>query len=199
MADYIAGHQAQEPDPDFLRPRKRQHATAHLECWNDRGLQWQEDILQNVWHDEGEQYILSACFATNYTDYGAARGTLYIGLDCRTVLAEGDTLASLLLEVASASNYQRLPLVTSGSGAAGQDFVLSQPSAAWQFATKSVAFSASTSSWGKIYTVFLTDHPTATATGTNQHLLCSLATSTPRTVNSGESLNTWMSLGISEP
>ncbi len=178
---------------------KRQHAKAHLECWNDKGMVWQEDIGQNVWHDEGEQYILSACFATNYAGYGAARGTLYIGLDCRTAIAEGDTLASLLTEPASASNYQRQALVTSGSGAAGQDFVLSQPAAAWQFASKSQVFSASTSSWGTIRAVFLTDHATATATGTNQHLLCSLATSTPRIVNSGETLNTWMSLGISEP
>jgi hypothetical protein len=45
---------------------------------------WSQENISNILHDEGEKYILSAAFATNYSGYGAAPANLYLGLDARS-------------------------------------------------------------------------------------------------------------------
>ncbi len=177
---------------------KRQHLKAHIEGWNEFGKLWEEDADENIWHDEGEMYLLSCALATALSGYGPTRTSVYIGMDARASLAEADTLADLLTEPTSANGYQRQALTTSGTGAAGQDWVISQPAAAYQAASKTVAFSCSASSWAGLKNMFLTDHATAVATASNAHLLGSLALSATRNINSGESIQINMTLGISE-
>ena len=60
----------------------------------DGKLLWSGKNLDNILHDEGEQYILSAAFATGYSGFGVAPDNLYLGLDTSTrTLAETDTLS----------------------------------------------------------------------------------------------------------
>lgn len=50
-------------------------------------LLWTNDEqIDNLLHDEGEQAILSAFFVTNYSGYGAPPANLYLGLDARVAL-----------------------------------------------------------------------------------------------------------------
>jgi len=181
------------------RARKTTHARADIRCFDAEGrLKWEEKGVQNIWHDEGELYLLSLAFATAYSGYGSPTvSNMYLGLDARGSLAEANTLASLSGEP-SGDGYSRQALSTGGTGLAGQDFVISQPAAAYQAKSKTVTFQASGGDWSAVTNVFLCTHATATTSGQGQRLLCSLALSTSRTLLDGDSLQVDMTIGISE-
>jgi len=182
--------------------RKTIHGHADVRCFDKDGkLKWEELGIHNVWHDEGEQYLLSLAFATAYSGYGSPTvATMYIGLDSRASLAEGDTLATINgIEPNVAYGYARLGCVTSGTGVAGQDFVLSQPVAAWQALTKEVTFLAAGGAWAQMKNCFLCTHLTAVTSAQGQRLIMSLALSQPRTLADGESVKVSMYVQISEP
>ncbi len=173
---------------------QRQHAKIFLQCFDRAGrLKWEERIDRNTWHDEGEQALLSAYFATNYAGYGAPPANLYLGLDARASVAEADTLASLSGEP-SGYGYARQSLATNGNGMAGQPFVISQPAAAYQVLSAVKTFTASGGNWTAVTKIFLC----TVASGTSGKLLCTLALSTSRTLLDGDSLQASMSIGISE-
>lgn len=179
--------------------RKTHHAKATVRHLDGRGnVLYQEDGILNVWHDEGELYLLSLAFATGYSLYGSPTvANMYIGLDARASLAEADTLASLSGEP-SGNGYARQAVSTAGTGAGGQDFVITQPAAAYQAKTKTVTFTASGSAWGEVKNCFLCTHLNAVSPAQGQRLLCSLTLSVPRTLQVGDSLQVDMTIGISE-
>mgnify|MGYP000927937585 CR=1 FL=1 len=145
-------------------------------------LLWKDEDLDNVLHDEGELYILSAAFATGYSGYGVAPDNLYLGLDTSTrTLGETDTL-SLVGENSQANGYERKALSTHGTGVSGQDFVLNQPSTCINDA------------WTTVTKLFLC----TVATGINGKLICSIPLSSSRTLQPGDVISAAMYIGLSE-
>lgn len=164
----------------------------HLD--KDGNIKWEAHDLDNILHDEGEQYILSAAFATGMAGYGVAPSTLYLGLDTSTrTLAEADTLVNVT-ENLEANGYTRKPLVTTGAGTSADDFYITQPSAYYQAQTKIVEWSATNANWTTVTKLFLT----TAATGTTGKLICSIALSATRTLAVGDVIKCAMYLGLSE-
>lgn len=167
---------------------------ADVRCYDKFGnLKWGELGLKNILHDEGEQALLSAYFATAMSGYGPPPANLYLGLDNRVSLAEDDTLASLDGEP-SGLGYARKPLSTAGTGLSGQDFYINQPAAYYRADSKVVTFTASGGAWVSVSKLFLC----TVLSGTAGKLISSLPLSTTRTLQDGDSLNTSMYIGMSE-
>lgn len=184
----------------LVRPRPH-IMRAESYCYDRDGkLLWHDPWTENILHDEGEQAILSAFFATAYSGYGAAPATLYIGLDNRVTLAEADTLATVAANgEPTTGGYARKPLSTSGTGVAGQPFVIAQPSTFYQVTASTVTFGpATTGGMGAVRNRFLCTHLSATASAAGQRLIASVPLSTVRTINEGDSLQTNIIIGLSE-
>lgn len=156
-------------------------------------LKWEELGIDNILHDEGEQAILSAYFATAMSGFGPPPANLYLGLDARVTLAEADTLLSLSGEP-SGLGYARKALSTAGTGLSGQDFYINQPAAYYRADSKVVTFTASGGAWVSVSKLFLC----TVLSGTAGKLISSLPLSATRTLQDGDSLNTSMYVGMSE-
>lgn len=174
--------------------------------WNVRHIDkdgkvlWEDKEVHNMFHDEGELVMVTSLFAQAYSTYGVtpiSNWAMYIGLDNRSSLAEANTLASLTGEP-SGFGYARQILACNQDGTSGKDFVITQPAAAYQAASKTVTFTASGGAWSAVQNCFLCTHPTATTSGQYTRLLCSLALSTIRTLQNGDSLQVSMNIAISE-
>lgn len=164
--------------------RKGAHFIAHVKHRNAKGeVIWEEEI-HNIFHDEGEEYLVKVAFSEELS----VPTTHYIGLDSRTTIAEADTLADLVSEP-SGNGYARQSVTTDGT-----DYTTSQDSGDWQAATKTVTFTASGGSIGPVDNCFLCD----ASTGTTGDLYCSLALSQSRTLADGESLDVSMTIKVSE-
>jgi hypothetical protein len=167
---------------------------ADVRCYDKHGkLKWEDLGLKNLLHDEGEQALLSAYFATAMTGYGAPPANLYLGLDARVSLAEADTLLSLSGEP-SGNGYARKALSTAGTGASGQDFYVNQPGTYYRADSKVVTFIASGGAWSAVTKMFLC----TVVSGTAGKLIASLALSASRTLQDGDSLNASIYIGMSE-
>lgn len=153
---------------------------------------WQEFSEFNILHDEGEQAILSAYFATALTGFGAPPANLYLGLDARAAPAEADTLASLSGEPTE-SGYERKAVSTGGTGVSGQDFYINQPGAYYRADSKEVTWTAG-ELWPEVKNLFLC----TVSTGTGGKLISSKALSTPRTLQDTDTLTASMYIGLSE-
>jgi len=154
---------------------------------------WEQISSKNILHDEGEQAILSAYFATGMSGYGAPPANLYLGLDARASLAEADTLTSLSGEPA-VGGYARKALSTAGTGVSGQDFYINQPGAYYRADSKTVTWTASGANYPAVTKIFLC----TVLSGTAGKIISSLALSTSRTVLDGDSLQASMLIGLSE-
>lgn len=154
---------------------------------------WEMESDFNILHDEGEQAILSAYFATAMSGYGAPPANLYLGLDARVTLAEADTLASLSGEP-TAGGYARKAIATGGTGVSGQDFYINQPGAYYRADSKTVTWTASGADYPAVTKIFLC----TVSSGTAGKLVSSLALSGSRTVLDGDSLQSSMQVGLSE-
>jgi hypothetical protein len=156
----------------------------------DGNLLWVDQPQLNILHDEGEQAILSAYFDTDLAGFGAPPASLYMGLDNRTALAENDTLSMGTFNELSGGGYARQAISTSTG------FTLSQPGAYYQ-ATQVANSSFGPATSGGMGTAkyrFLC----TVSTGTSGKLIASLALSTTRTINQGDTLNTNLIIGLSE-
>jgi len=161
-------------------------------------LIWEEPdgVDRNILHSTGEIAILSAFFATGMTNYGAPPANLYIGLDTRSSLDEGNTLASLV--ELSKSGYERKALSSAGTGASGQDFYINKPATYYRADSKVVEWTAG-ENWGTaVKNIFLCTDATATSDDAGKHLICSLALSAERTLLSGDKLDGSIYIGLSE-
>jgi len=167
---------------------------ADVRCFDKYGrLKWQDLGLDNILHDEGEQAILSAYFATAMSGFGPPPASLYLGLDNRGSLAEADTLTSLSGEPV-ALGYARKALSSAGTGLSGQDFYINQPVAYYRADSKVVTFTATGGAWVAVSKLFLC----TVLSGTAGKLISSLALSATRTLQDGDSLNASMYVGLSE-
>jgi hypothetical protein len=164
--------------------RKGVHVIAHVRHRNRDGEVIWEETIHNIFHDEGEEYLVKVAFSEELS----VPATHYIGLDARTTLAEADTLSSLAGEP-SGNGYARQAVNTDNT-----DYTASQESGDWQAATKIVTFAASGGSIGPVDNCFLCD----AASGTTGDLYCSLALSQERTLGDGEELDVSMTIKVSE-
>ena len=194
------------PKAELWTPGKRRgHLRADVRFYHaGESEPFREDLgLTNVWHDEGELYLLSLAFATGYANYGSPTvANLYLGLDNRAALAEADTLATLVNENPATPlpgvGYARIALSTAGTGAGGQDFVVSQPAAAYRVTSKSCVFTAG-GVWLEIRNLFLCTHITALAPAAGQRLIGSLLLSHgAQTLTLGDTVTATFYAGISE-
>jgi hypothetical protein len=157
-------------------------------------LLWKDEDLDNVLHDEGELYILSAAFATGYSGYGVAPDNLYLGLDTSTrTLGETDTL-SLVGENSQANGYERKALSTHGTGVSGQDFVLNQPTTFYRAESKIWTWSCVNDAWTTVTKLFLCTAPS----GISGKLICSVPLSSSRLLQPGDVISAAIYIGLSE-
>lgn len=157
-------------------------------------LLWKDKNLDNILHDEGEQYILSAAFATGYSGFGVAPDNLYLGLDTSTrTLAEADTL-SLVGENSLTNGYERKAISTHGTGVSGQDFVLNQPSTFYRAESKIWTWSCINAAWTTVTKLFLCTAPS----GTSGKLICTVPLSSNRTLQPGDVISAAIYIGLSE-
>ncbi len=184
-----------------LRQMFKYHSGWTVRHWRQINGIWTliwEDIAidRNILHDTGEQAILSAFFATAYSNFGAPPANLYLGLDKRASLAEANTLATL--EEITKSGYERKALISGGTGAAGQDFYINQPAAYYRAESKTVTWTAGENWVNALKNIFLCTDLTAVTDGDGDHLVCSLALSADRTLLNGDKLEGSMYVGLSE-
>ena len=188
---------------DIYVPAKKRYHLAHgffKHISKEGELLWRADNMPNIWCDEGELVMLTSLFAGSYANYGTTplgKWNLYVGLGTQAP-AEGNTLAQVTGEQSPAYGYARQPLVVYDDGTAGKDWVITQPAAAYQAASKTITFTASGGAWSAVTCCFLCTHPTATTSGQYTRLLCEIALSTSRTLQNGDSLQVSLVIGLSE-
>lgn len=178
-----------------MRHNKSVHILhADVRCYDRYGkLKWEDLGIDNILHDEGEQALLSAYFATAMSGFGPPPANLYLGLDNRASLTEEDTLLSLNGEP-SGLGYARKALSTAGTGLPGQDFSINQPGAYYRADSKVVTFTATGGAWVSVSKLFLC----TVLSGTAGKLISSLALTATRTLQDGDSLNASIYIGMSE-
>ena len=175
-------------------PRKRLHVLhADIRHIRNGKVIWEDLGRDNLLHDQGEQAILSAYFATAMSGYGAPPANLYLGLDARVTPAEANTLSSLSGEP-SGNGYARSALATGGTGLSGQDFYINQPAAYYRADSKVVTFTASGGNWSAVTQLFLC----TVSSGTAGKIIATVALSASRTLLDGDSMQVSMYIGLSE-
>jgi hypothetical protein len=151
-----------------------------------RGRLLWADAGHNLWHDEGEQWLLQVAF----TEAQSVPANFYIGLDARTSLAEADTLASLVSEP-STNGYARQPVA---SDATADGWAVTQVGGDYRATSKTVTFTASGGSIGPVTKMFVC----TVVSGTGGKLVASRALSQSRTLANGESLQVSYYVSVGE-
>lgn len=153
-----------------------------------REVLWSRFGLKNLWHDDGEEYIVKVAISEELTVPAA----FYLGLDNRATPAEADNLTQAnAAENAFSNGYARAQLNSDAT-----DWTTSLATNIWQAASKQVTFTASGGDWSAVQNMFLTDKNIAT---TGKYLYCTQALSTSRTITDGDSLNCTITLNVREP
>ncbi|NIQ81577.1 MAG: hypothetical protein GTN93_26490 [Anaerolineae bacterium] len=145
---------------------------------------WEKEITCNILHDEGEQFILQVVFSEEQsppTDY-------YIGLDNRASAAEADTLVDLVSEP-SGNGYARQAVPSDNTG-----WTVSQDAGDYQAASTTETFTASGGTIGPVQQMFLC----TVATGTAGKLIATAALTASRTLQDQDSLETDITIKLSE-
>lgn len=146
---------------------------------------WEAYDLPNIYHQTGEQFVLSVAFNT-------ASATVplfyYLGLDNRTTLSYTDTLSNLSGEPsANINGYARQPL----SSASGFSVALNSTTGHIKATSGIVAYNASGGPWGPVQNIFL-----ATTIGNTGTLIASVPLSGSRTLNDGDRFTARIGLSL---
>ncbi len=156
-------------------------------------LQWFMSWRHNIWHDDGEEWVVKALFDRN--EGVSPFNTLYLGLDNRALGAylETHNLGNLSGENVGVNNYSRQDVDT---GTVTNDWTSSIVGGIWQAQCASQPFLATGGPWTQVQTVFLTDKDTAV---TGKYLIASTPLSAPRTLQDGDTLNVDITIKVQEP
>ena len=147
----------------------------NITCRDSRGnIKWHEELVGNILHDEGEEYILKAAF----TEAESIPASFFIGLDDRVSLAEGDSLAPT--GEPAVCGYARQPVASDAT-----DWTAVQDSGDWQITSKTVSFNPSGADYPSVRNMFL-----ATTVNNAGLIIASVALSGGRVVNDGDQLDT---------
>ena len=93
--------------------------------------------------------------------------------------------------------YARKALVSSGTGAAGQDFYINKPAAYYRADSKVVEWTATADYVTAQKNINLCTDATAVTDAANKHLICALALSATRTILNGDKLDGSVYIGLS--
>ena len=156
-----------------------------IQCVKDGDVLWKEENLYNIFHSEGEEFMLSAVFTGGVTNTFIPE-YYYFGLDNRTTLDATDTMTSLTQEP-STNGYTRQMIASTGQ------FTISQVGGIYVAESPIVSFSASGGAWGPVRNLFLT-----TQTDVTGYLISSVPLSQQVTVEDGASINVRMALGLKD-
>lgn len=181
VREVLIGHKI---DPSWAQ--KGMHTIWNIRCFDkDGNLKWEEGGARNIFHDEGEQFILEVTFSEAQT----VPVTYYIGLDDRAALAEGDVLPPA--NEPSGNGYARQPVTSDAT-----DWTVSQDVGDYQAKSKTVQFTAS---GGPIPVAGVVDNMfLSTTLNDTGKLVASVALSTSRTIADGDNLQTDITIKVSE-
>lgn len=147
---------------------------------------YEEKNIKNILHVDGEQQILNALFVGGNTGNIYIPTTYFLGLDDRTSLAAADTLSSLVSEPAVGGYARQGVSATTG-------FTIQTNGTLVKATTGIITFSCTTTSWGPVRNLFLTN----VASGTSGVLYSSVALSNTVTLVPGDSVTLKFSLSLS--
>lgn len=143
---------------------------------------YEEKNLPNLWHIEGQQFVLSLAFDTE--SGFEAPSNYYLGLDNRGTIDIEDTL-ELISDEPSTNGYAR-QAVSSSSG-----FAIGISEGKLKATTGVLTFVASGGSWGPVSNLFL-----ATTINNTGLLIATVALSSTRTIADGESFTVRVGLSL---
>lgn len=145
---------------------------------------WEAHDLPNVFHLDGQQFVLQNSFDTD-GDLATVPSQYYLGLDDRDNLSEGDDLEQIDAEPSS-NGYARQS-ISSSSG-----FSVGLKSGTMTATSGIVSFIATSGPWGPVQNVFLATSIDGTGT-----LIASTGLSARRTVLAGDSISVRINLSLS--
>ena len=125
----------------------------------DGSIVFQKNNLYNILHTEGEARLLNALFAGGSVSNQYIPNYYYVGLDNRTTLSQSNTYSSITGEPAIATGYSRQQISSLGG------FTIEETSTSAKAKSNLLGFSATTSSWGPVKNLFLTNVNYGTTSG----------------------------------
>lgn len=149
----------------------------------DGKIIWRQENLHNIFHINGENFMLKALFAglvlpSNY----------YFGLDNRATLQDADTLSTIgaIGNEPTANGYfrQNVPKSAFTVAVVGNHNLAQSPI---------VTFSATGGSWGPVKNLFM-----ATSSDNQGYLISSVPLSQTLTLDNGQSINVRMGLSLKD-
>ncbi len=112
---------------------------------------FEKQNIHNILHVQGEEQILNALFVGGSISNNYIPSFYYLGLDNRPVVSASDTYSSISGEPATSTGYARQG-ISSTSG-----FTIVTSGTTVKAKSSLVAFSATTSAWGPVKNLFLTN------------------------------------------
>ena len=134
-----------------------------------------ERNIYNILHNDGEQFLLRAAF-TGGQNSNVIPENYYLGLDNRSQVDVLDDMDSVISEPQS-GGYERQSVSSSG------DFAINFENEHYVATSPIVAFRSTSSSWGPVSNLFLTDKSTNAG-----YLISTAVLSSPLVVNVGDSV-----------
>ena len=156
-----------------------------FELKNKKGkILYREENVYNMLHKEGEQFILSTCFA------GTALPTsYYFGMDNRFITTVGDSMSSFNDNQYEPSGFGYLRQQIPSSGA--NSFTLVFEGSNYRAVSPPIQFSAINGSWGPIKNIFLTNKSDITG-----FLISSASLQNSIIVENGQSITMRMAMAL---
>lgn len=166
----------------------------HLDA--DGKILHQERNLKNILHRQGENFLLTCCFDKQTGDPPTNLNTFppplyYFGLDNRAAISVDDTMSSLFGEPpALYFGYTRANVSSSSQ------FAIASVDSVYRATSPIVTFNGTTTGWGPVKNLFLTNNPTTGST--SGFLISSVTLSQPLSLANGESATFRMALSMQD-
>jgi len=141
--------------------------------------------LKNMLHQDGEEFILRACFIGGQSN-SVIPANYFLGLDNRVEPFESDTLAALTGEP-TGNGYSRQTISSSG------EFVVSLDTSHFKAVSPIVTFQAVTGSWGPVNNLFL-----STTLDDTGFLICTVVLPQALTVAANDSVTMRMAMTLKD-
>ena len=149
---------------------------------------YEEKNIRNMFHVEGEAFMLKACFTTAGNAPPAA---YYFGLDSRVSPTLLDTLSTLTSQEPIGNGYVRSSVSSTGSGV--NYFTIEEVDSVYRATVSILTFSGTLAGYGPVRNVFL-----ATSSDNSGTLIATNSLSSPVTLSSGDAINIKMSLSLQD-
>jgi len=150
---------------------------------------WSDKNLYNIFHQTGEQYMLTSAFSGGATSNAYIPTNFYFGLDNRSSLAIEDTMTTIVDtgNEPNSNGYSRVAISSTGI------FDVSLQGDHYMAFGPIISFSATGVGWGPMTKLFLT-----TKSDNTGLLIASVPLTQPCSLIDGESVNMRMGLALSD-